>query len=136
MKTRIIAVVLASSLFWSSVPLALAFSTREGVPPAVHQSSAAQDHSCCPGIHLALPVQLFLRPLQEPMPCSEQHPCCARPGHENPASLPATTRGTRSFVEITVAVLECSPRPVLLGTSRIDGSFSPPYCQRSTILRI
>lgn len=135
MKTRIIAVLIVGSLFSSSVPLAMTLSAGVAPHSSRQRVSTAPDHSCCPGSHLTLPVQLVLEP-QAPMPCGEQHPCCVRPGRENPASLPATTSSSIPFQQVAVAVLERSQPTVLSAALSFDTPFSPPYSQRSTVLRI
>jgi len=136
MKKRWIAAFVLGSLFWSSVPVAMAFSQPVAVEPAVrHASPATQDHSCCPGIHFTLPPRLFLIPAQPSVPCGEEHPCCARPEHENPASLPATATNAHPFVEISAVVPDSFLRTVAATISRFRVTASPPF-ERSTVLRI
>jgi len=136
MKTRILAAVLIGTLFCSSVPLAMALSQREPDQTVQRTSAAEHDHSCCPGIHLGLPPRLFLKPLEPTIPCGEQHPCCARQGQENPASLPATARSALSFLEISAAVLDSTLKAAPVAALRIGASPSPSYSERSTVLRI
>ena len=137
MKKQWIAAFVLGSLFWSSVPVAMAFSQPPvpGDKSVRHASPATQDHSCCPSIHFALPPRLFLIPPQPTVPCGEEHPCCARPEHENPAALPATAKNAHPFVEISAILLDSYMRPVAAAISRVRVSSSPPF-DRSTVLRI
>ena len=136
MKKRWIAAFVLGSLFWSSVPFAMALSQPAAAEETFrHASPAKQDHSCCPGTHFALPPRLFLIPAQPKVPCGEEHPCCARPEHENPASLPATAKNAHPFVEISAALLDSPLRPVAAAISRVRVFSSPPFAH-STVLRI
>src|SRR5215471_21095041 len=88
MRNRTLAAALLISVVcWSLPPMttaALAMPTARA-----STSAAAQEHSCCPGVHS--PARLFFLATIPPatMPCDSRHPCCMQQAPENSPALPA-----------------------------------------------
>jgi hypothetical protein len=140
MKHRFIAALLLASLALSSVPVSLASSLAAGsstaVKPAEPSSSNPHDHSCCPGVHSTFVPPVYVKLAPADLPCDE-HPCCVKPGPENPPSLPAATRLARPDLQGTLATLPDHLTNTLNRvTSETSSNFIPTYSVRSTVLRI
>jgi len=140
MSRRLIAAAVLASLLGWSVPLAQAWSwldARMAQKAAPSSSSAAHDHSCCPGVHPQLVPPIFVKPAPADMPCS-QHPCCAKQAPDNPASLPAVTRILRSQSEgLPVAFPgEGSRDRAMIPAGTLESDPFQAYFVRSMVLRI
>jgi hypothetical protein len=142
MKNRLIAAVVVALLSWQSVGAVVASPLRPGISTtgtAANQTpSRVHGHSCCPHIQIRFAPPLFVMPAPAAMPCGEQHPCCARQGHENPQSLPAASTSSRpdgNGVSIPIADQRRDNRTRT--AAEVEGS-NPfqSYCTRSTVLRI
>lgn len=109
MKQRMIAVLLLASLSLASVPALWASAYVVTVATTSHRTAAsAHDHSCCPG-HRRISIPILLSVASGPMPCGNNHPCCAKPAPENPASLPASGKSAQPDSQIDSAVQDDSP---------------------------
>ena len=95
MAKRFIAAVVLASLSGWSLPVSLAAALQmHAQMVARHLASQKHDHSCCPRMGTVFAASLL--EATEAMPCSGEAPCCAKSGPENPLSLPASTRTSRT----------------------------------------
>lgn len=144
-KKFIAAVVLASLAFWC-VPEALAATWHSGssdlgssVPErsARPVASSAHDHSCCPGVRSHFASLLFVMPTPAAMPCSDQHPCCAKQGRDTPPALPSANRTERRSLGALVAIVDLTHNGrTRTATKALVSNPFQSYAVRSTVLRI
>jgi hypothetical protein len=136
MKKRLIATWLLASLACWNVPVTLAMPAAS--QKTSQQASEAQDHSCCPRFHMQLAARFFVVIPPAQMPCDDQHPCCAKPGPENPPALTAVTRVERPKAHVAVASATPQNLQTECGVVRrsFPTKFLASYSVRSTVLRI
>ena len=142
MKKRLIAAVVLVSLALMNVPVALAFPLQAGpsttAKPVEPAASLGHDHSYCRRVHAKFVPMLFVTPAPAGMPCSDQHPCCAKPGPEDPPALPAASKSVRSSSEAAPVTVADGHRDGRIRTAAttMSGDAFQPYSTRSTVLRI
>ena len=101
------------------------------------EEAAGHDHSCCPKVHSRFVPPVFVKPGPASMPCGDQHPCCAKPGPENPPSLPATTRLAAPGSDGMVVAIADQLRDEATLVAMLASDRNPlrSYSARSTVLR-
>ena len=132
MKIRFIAVVVLASLLIGSAPIGFALPAGS----ASSQRATSSDHSCCPGVHSHMMVEVLVRIAPTSVPC-EQLPCCVKRAPGNPSALPAVSRVLRPDIE--GKVLERSEPATLhdsFASAMFEMAVAPPFFVRSTVLRI
>lgn len=142
MKKRFIAAVVLASVGLWSVPVALA-SPRQSrsltvQKPEQQASAGMHDHSRCPGVNSRLVPPLIVTPAPASIPCSDEHPCCAKQRPENPPSLPAAAASARPGSEaVPAAIADQHHDGRAHMAAAVSGTNSFPSCSaRSTVLRI
>jgi hypothetical protein len=139
MMKRLIAALVLTALAGWSVPGSLAASSSSIAEKSGQQAAASEhDHLCCPGVHSRFVPPLFVKPGPASVPCGEQHPCCAKPGSENPPSLPANTKLTAPGSDGTLVAIADQDRDdrTLVGTQASGRNPLRAHSARSTVLRI
>lgn len=118
-------------LLFSIVPGAFA-SNSSSLKLQPSKSQASKDHSCCPHLH----GQIMMPPIAElppaPMPCGDEHPCCAKRAPENPASLPASGRVERPRIDAATSI---SASQALIPAPCDATGLTLPYFSPSSFLR-
>ncbi len=138
MKQRIIAAVMVASLLLGSVPAVWASVHLVGMPMAAHHTPApTRDHSCCPGLHPKIAIPILVNIAPGPMPCGSDQPCCAKPGPQNPPTLPASGKPSRSDSQAILVGTDAGLARLGHGQT-ILSSIPPPHLLplRSAVLRI
>src|SRR2546423_5537733 len=141
MSSKFIAVVVVACLGSWSAPLAVAIGPATSVSSrqeAQRSGSAAQGHSCCPGLHATQSGALFVALAPIPaMPCGDRHPCCAQQRHENAPAVTAFTRLETPYLEGSLARTwtqdQTAASAMKVKTSALNPS---PPSLGSTVLRI
>jgi len=133
-RKSISAFVLAS-ICWLSVPFAFGAPQTRPIDLVPAASAPADDHSCCPGLHPQTPPMVLVAIYSPVMPCSEQHPCCARRAPSPSTSAPAESKVVRPAAERIHVI---SPKKPARARSTVKTSadlFLPAPFERSTVLR-
>lgn len=128
MKTRFIAAALVLISLWSlGAPLVLAASAK--------RTTASGKHACCPGVHSAFALHIFLSSSPATMPCGGQHPCCAKQAPAKPALL-ALNQENRPGRENVPIWISDGARNDRTSTAMTSASLLPSLFLRSTVRRI
>jgi len=136
-KKIIAALIVASTICWSTAPAASSLALRSSRSNNVN-SISAQQHDCCPrGKRPTIPVMLAVLP-PSTMPCGDQHPCCMQQAPDHSPALPVVKTDSRpnsTNLSVVVANVNCRSSFLSPGETRHEAT-SESVLLRSTVLRI
>jgi hypothetical protein len=116
--------------------MTMAALTMQTMRPST--TAAAQEHSCCPGVHAPTRPFRFATIPPATMPCDSRHPCCMQQAPENSPALPALRIDSRPDLHLLHVdgsdLKNTHPQSVTAAPSPFN--LSELYLLRSTVLRI